>query len=435
MNVAQPNATLTSLPHELIAAIAWLVAPDGGRKAANLRLACRAVDAAAAPCVWTAITVPSAPEELDFLLSHLIENPHKRLEFTSSVRIDATAPHFSAIAAFLTTLPRLKRVHISGAGAPHALPDLSPILMKAIDCSPTIQTLAFDHISFADQFDQPAWHHSVPEVTFLACVCPDHLFIDATLSRLRVPKMTSVKLRTPISDVEEQVTTAVQLAFVMTAEARRYELELDYLEEEEHSLVQYMETHPEDWSDHTGPFEVVLHGFYGLFDAQDPGQQETVALFTATFLNWIGRASTLSLPVHAAFNFIDLFFLTLPSVQNLALVRQSIPIVDSPDLLSPTTYKSLLQSLDSISLPALRTLRLRGWLDLTNVKTIALATDRAFPRQHLEIYGLLGCLVRTGIVELRLQNSKGHPDESEECVFERDDKDAKEWRKRLVTFW
>ncbi|KAL8281460.1 hypothetical protein RQP46_006144 [Phenoliferia psychrophenolica] len=349
---AHPKATLTSLPHELIEAIAWLVAPEGGRKAANLRLACRAVDTAAAPCVWTAITFPSAPEEVDLLLSHLIENPHKRVEFTSSVRIDATTPLVSTIAALLPTFPRLKRVHISGAAAEHTFIELSPLLMRAIDRSPTIRTLAFESISFANQLDQPVWALAVPEVTFQGC--------------------------------------------------------------------------PEDWSDHAGPLEVVLHGLQGLFDEADFEQQSTAGIFTVGLLNWMRCVSTLSLPVHAVFNYSDQFsLLSLPNLQHLALVRQSILAADIPDLLSTST----------VQLPALTTLRLRGWLDTTSVKTVALAYDSDLPRRYLEVYGLLVCLRTTGVVQLRLQNSIGHPDELEECVLERDDKDATVWRKRQVTFF
>ncbi|KAL8281459.1 hypothetical protein RQP46_006143 [Phenoliferia psychrophenolica] len=434
---AQANATLTSLPHELLAAIAWLVAPDGGRKAANLRLACRAVDSAAAPCVWTAITFPSAPEEVDLLLSHLIENPHKRVEFTSSVRIDATTPLISTIAALLPTFPRLKRVHISGAGAEHALPELLPLLMRAIDRSPTVRTLVFDHISFANELDQPVWSFfAVPEVTFLACLYPGNLFIDENTLGPKVTDLTSVSFRAPIGSVEEQVEAAVHLAYAMSASGRVYELELSYLDDEEHPLLDYMENNADDWSYHTGPLEIVLHGFNGLFDAQDLKQQDTVALFTIALLNWIGCCTTLSLPVHAVFDFNNEFhLLDLRNLQHLALVSQALPIAGTPNLLSLTTYKNLLNFLDIEPLPALRTLRLRGWLDFTNVKTIALGSDWFLMRQHLEIFGLLSCLVSTGVVELRLQNSIGHPDELEECVFERDDKDATAWRKRRVTFF
>lgn len=105
------------------------------------------------------------------------------------------------------------------------------------------------------------------------------------------------------------------------------------------------------------------------------------------------------------------------------------------DVACQSSYRNLIKLLDTASLPSLATLRLRGWLDATNVKTIALAVPGVLPRKHLEIYGLLGTLLTTGVTELRLQNSIGHPDELEECVFWRADRDAQEWQKRLATFW
>lgn len=102
---------------------------------------------------------------------------------------------------------------------------------------------------------------------------------------------------------------------------------------------------------------------------------------------------------------------------------------------SQTTFRNLGKFLSITNLPALKTLQLRGWLDATNAKTVALAPLNTLPSEYLELWGLLGILRNTGVVELRLQNSVGHPDELVECVFRRADRETPEWEKRLATFW
>ena len=97
------------------------------------------------------------------------------------------------------------------------------------------------------------------------------------------------------------------------------------------------------------------------------------------------------------------------------------------------SYFELIKIFTITSLPALTTLVLCGWLYLTDVKVIALADPDTLPSQHLLVYGLLGTLASTGILELRLQNPD--PDELEGCVFWRADRGEREWQKRLAKFW
>ncbi|KAL8281458.1 hypothetical protein RQP46_006142 [Phenoliferia psychrophenolica] len=409
---AQPSATLTSLSHELLAAIAWLVAPEGGRKAANLRLACRAVYSATAPCVWTALIFPSVLTELDLCLSYLIKDADGRVERITSVCIDATTPFISTIAALLPTFPRLKRVTILGAGGQDGQADLPWDLMSAIDRSPSIVTLAFDRIS------------------------PAQLFSNTGTFGTRIPAITTLRYREPAGGAGSQVTNTVKLAYAVASAARLIELQLDEICPPEHPSHFYMQTHSVDWAGHTGPLEVALFGLFGLFHTSEVHQHDATTTLAVNVLNWIGCPSTLSLPVYNFFN-INAHFrnLHLPKLQHLALLTYSRQPAGVPDLLSTKTYRNLARLLSITPLPSLTTLRLRGWLDHTSVKRVALVSDGDLPIDHLEIYGLLGCLRSTGVVKLTLQNSEGHPDELVECVFERDDKDATEWRKRRVTFF
>ncbi|KAL8276966.1 hypothetical protein RQP46_010601 [Phenoliferia psychrophenolica] len=52
---------LLSLPDELLAKIAWTIAPHGGRKAASFRLTCRRIGIVLAHVTWASLVLPTDP--------------------------------------------------------------------------------------------------------------------------------------------------------------------------------------------------------------------------------------------------------------------------------------------------------------------------------------------------------------------------------------
>ena len=91
--------------------------------------------------------------------------------------------------------------------------------------------------------------------------------------------------------------------------------------------------------------------------------------------------------------------------------------------------------LNAGTFPALKTLRLVGFLDRTDVSSFK---DLASPPSHLAFYhlhvfGLLGVLKMIGVTQLILENSVGHPNALLSCVFEREAEG--EWTSRQVRRW
>lgn len=74
-----------------------------------------------------------------------------------------------------------------------------------------------------------------------------------------------------------------------------------------------------------------------------------------------------------------------------------------------------------------------GIIDRTSVSSIAGTAVDDLPQSHVFLYGLLGVLRKTGIIEIRLENSQGYPAGNLQCVFER--APGQEWRSRLATMW
>ncbi|KAL8283382.1 hypothetical protein RQP46_005792 [Phenoliferia psychrophenolica] len=83
-----PSLSILSLPNELLVKIARDVAPDGGRKAGDLRLVCRHLGCVLAPVTWASIVLPSSTDALDELTDELLHNRTGNTSFISSVRYE-----------------------------------------------------------------------------------------------------------------------------------------------------------------------------------------------------------------------------------------------------------------------------------------------------------------------------------------------------------
>ncbi|KAL8278085.1 hypothetical protein RQP46_009545 [Phenoliferia psychrophenolica] len=151
-----------------------------------------------------------------------------------------------------------------------------------------------------------------------------------------------------------------------------------------------------------------------------------------TFLPWVGTSPLpeLSLPIHNTFNIRPRAFerLRMPNLRKLSLSTDpTVDLADRSDLLTSLTFPSLSTFLTPETFPGLKTLRLVGWLDKSGIATLATLPPSQLVVRHLYVFGLLGLLKFLGAVELILENSEGHPDEEEICVFEREEEG--EWTK------
>ncbi|KAL8281516.1 hypothetical protein RQP46_006200 [Phenoliferia psychrophenolica] len=132
-----------------------------------------------------------------------------------------------------------------------------------------------------------------------------------------------------------------------------------------------------------------------------------------------------------------LFDLDLPQLTKLHLTNLQ-PVVAGTfptDLLQSSKfydYLHLAKFLRKAKLPALRTLKLRGWVDASGAATLASMTMGDLAGEHPLVHSLLGVLKGIGANELRLANSSGHADANAHGVFSCVDG---EWVSRVARFW
>ncbi|KAL8278819.1 hypothetical protein RQP46_008888 [Phenoliferia psychrophenolica] len=147
-----------------------------------------------------------------------------------------------------------------------------------------------------------------------------------------------------------------------------------------------------------------------------------------------GPLSKLDLPVYGAFKCTNpIMSLRLPSLQHLGFTSYpaTIPFVMRPDLY--TSAHSNLTKLLASAFPNIKSLSLKGFFDTTGVRHLAFATPQQLAREYPDITALLCYLRWTSVVELRLEDSDGHP-HGRECRFERVDVDTADWKARVVAY-
>lgn len=107
----------------------------------------------------------------------------------------------------------------------------------------------------------------------------------------------------------------------------------------------------------------------------------------------------------------------------------------TPSRLLQETYTPLIRFLASF--PALTSLHLRGWLDLSGVETLGRLSPAERARDHVCVVGLLAFLRESHVIELRFSYSEGYFAESDqvpvECVFDR--WGDGEWQGRVATIF
>ncbi|KAL8283410.1 hypothetical protein RQP46_005820 [Phenoliferia psychrophenolica] len=257
--------SLLSLPNELLVKIARVVAPDGGRKAGNLRLVCRHLGDVVAPVTWASIVLPTDADGLDELGDELLHNRTGHTSLVNSVRYNKPAFQPRGIVQALKALPSLRRLHLAGTSeGQEGLFVPKHGLLKGLK---RIQNLQLDYVDLDNLFDIASWAPSVSTLSHFRCANA-HL---------------------PFRDSANQIQGNLEF------EVR------------------------------TKPFLFKLTGATKLFKHSPPN--DPAAPLIVQILNWVARGplTTLALPVFGTFFANDaLSNLSLPRVQTLVLDADSI---------------------------------------------------------------------------------------------------------------
>ncbi|KAL8281517.1 hypothetical protein RQP46_006201 [Phenoliferia psychrophenolica] len=384
--------------------VARNVAPNGGKRAANLRLVSRRLDAAVAPVVWSSIVFSSNQTILDEICGYLIgENDDaNRRALVTSVRYDLPPIQLSTPLAVLKRLPNLNRLHLLGATT------LSTLRPGTIDTLPITSTLRLENVDLQDQ-----WASAAAGLEVIRCSRAGSLFLDRKDAHgYYHPWPPSLRtLRYEAAPTE----TAVDVQYTLLATT---------------SI--------------TGPLSLTVTGMKDLFGSATP--TATRALTTATFVRVWNHFATgtqldsLNLETNGAIVVNDgLFELDLPHLTTLKFTNLE-PVPEGgfawpTNLLEPAKFSNFLylaKLLKEAKLPVLRTLELRGWVDAVGAATLASMTMGDVAGEHPLVHSLLGVLKGIGATELRLVNSSVRIDADVHGVFSLVDG---EWVSRVARFW
>lgn len=159
------HATLLALPNELLARIAWALAPDGGRQAGLLRLACQGTNLAVAHVVWSLVSIRAGGAHHDELWAELLLN---ELGNTAAVRglryelgVESEVAPLSLQIAVLRQLKGLTRLEVAGA-----MENVGPIIegtplprkiSQALRHFDALESIIFRQIDFIGDRNSETW--------------------------------------------------------------------------------------------------------------------------------------------------------------------------------------------------------------------------------------------------------------------------------------
>ncbi|KAL8278666.1 hypothetical protein RQP46_008958 [Phenoliferia psychrophenolica] len=362
------------MPDEILVMIGREVAPKGGRKAGNLRLANRHFDKVVAPIVMSSIVFSSSTANLDDLCVDLMDKRVERRAVTS-VRFNIPATQTVLPLRVLAKLPNLQRLHIYGSlGSEKIHAEMCPLLHSVV-------ALHLERIDLTDRYDLKELAARVEDLKITDCQDSEGLFIrmkDGTPQYTALPKnLRSVAYRPSSSLSGATLQRAINTLLVDIVGSR---------------TVKYVKIH---W--------ILI----------EPITSHEYLIDKGSFA-------------------VDHRFgdLVLPDLEELSLVNSCPGTMDMLHVSNFTNYVGLADLFVLLDLPRLFSLRLIGWFDKTGVEALSQLTMGEFPTDHPFLYSLLGVLAEEQVYELRLENSKGHADATSLCIFTR--MAGNEWQSRLV---
>ncbi|KAL8292143.1 hypothetical protein RQP46_001609 [Phenoliferia psychrophenolica] len=357
MSVPPAPTSLLSLPNELLVKIARDVAPDGGRKAGNFRLANRGLGRLIAQVTWASVVLPITDlDALDEFANELSYDRTGNTSLITSLRYNRPARQLRLVVSAIKGLPSLRRLHLAGTG-PKA--GLFVPLHDLLGTWNTLEALQLDYVDLTSIWEMRTWAPNVSSLGMVGCRSSHAPFrTDATC---KPSNPFSLKLAGASKLFRDSPPTDPAASFIVR-------------------LLNWISL---------GPLTTLCLPVIGTFFAPDV-------------------LASLSLPSVQTL-VID--------VDPTSLTATDQDLLSPGDT---SNYIQLLRFLKLAALPSLSTLHLQGWLNVTGVAKLGLIPISDLPAESLTVYALLGFLRTTTVVELKLENSVGHAESDVQCIFTRD---------------
>ncbi|KAK4701122.1 hypothetical protein P7C70_g5115, partial [Phenoliferia sp. Uapishka_3] len=435
---------LLDLPDEMLAKIMSGVAPLGGRKVHALRLVNRRLSTVASSVFFASVNIPRASlDDNDDLFALLLENRYNIRETATSITYSLHGNGLqSTPAAAIKSLGNLSRVLLMGPprGNAHDLPD---VVQQALSSQPKLHTLSLANFWF------PVGPHTEGTLLTRCGSQVRHLTLDnisgdglyahmaqdpPELMCLPENGVQVLEVYHPRELTGSGETRQILLALYTCRKSVR-EINLEWKEAAPTTADHYL---PVIGLLSDSAKSLSIQGLLPLFNAQYGPAHLTTSSYMSTFLGYIGKSPLpkLSLPVFKSFDVNSvLLTLRLPKIKYLSLSTSPFAaFLLAPDFLTSAIYSSLSTFLTSSIFPALLTLHLTGWLDTTDIVTLATIPPSDLAISYNYVFGLLGILRVLGARNLVLENSNGHPSGDAKCHFQRIGESG-DWTVKLKRYW
>ncbi|KAL8279658.1 hypothetical protein RQP46_007971 [Phenoliferia psychrophenolica] len=168
---AAPSTNLLSLPIEILSKIASDVAPNGGAKAGDLRLVCKALNAVATRTVMSSLHCPADSERGGELLAAILSGDCPPDSTSLRLDLDGFGVGYSILAvafAAIRKLPGLKRLHVAGnSGEGGFLEEMPPTILAAVhNFCPALTALSIEDLDISE-FSK--WAPQVRNIDIINC--------------------------------------------------------------------------------------------------------------------------------------------------------------------------------------------------------------------------------------------------------------------------
>ncbi|KAL8279678.1 hypothetical protein RQP46_007991 [Phenoliferia psychrophenolica] len=428
---AASPTNLLSLPIEILSKIASDAAPNGGAKAGDLRLVCKALNAVARRTVMSSLHCQANTRSGGELLTAIQRDEGALCALVTSFRLNldpSTSMDFVApiAAAAIQRLARLERLDIMGALTDDheggLQTELFPLAITRAfsDFPATLQHVCIRLFDLSAAMGLQMWAPGIVKLDLVGC---DgwYGFYDRSPPPSMLDVLTLGPRYTPDEDWPEEATEVIRMVAWAAPHTRyislRWTEAMAWAGASDHLLRD-----ENIWTN--SPLETFhLRGLPGLWDPANPQWTHVLPLLTALGTTKLRK---LTLPISAEDELDNAFSgLLMPTVTTLCLENEGKSMIS----LNLEVFRLLESLLSSFS--NLETLQLHNWLE-EGPRDTGDITSPLLVRRHPMVFLLLSLLATTKVTSVIFRHSRT----SGELRFWRDeDKGGADWSSEIYDLY